>query len=77
MLAVHGQFDWIMSAGDYLLLVDAQNARHARSAEFAEWPKLDHVLFTHENAQKAFRADPQAKYDPKLSDFVLQWLRKH
>ena len=24
-----------------------------------------------------FGTDPQAKYDPKLSEFVLEWLRKH
>jgi len=77
ILAVHGEYDWIMSADDYRLLADAVNQRRPGSVEHVEWPRADHGLYTHSDPQKAFRNDPQAKYDPKLSEFVLQWLAKH
>ncbi len=77
VLAVHGEYDWVMSGGDYRLLVDALNARHPGSAEFHDWPHADHLLLLHADAQKAFGRDPDRKYDPRLSDLVLRWLRTH
>ncbi len=77
VLAVHGQFDWVMSADDFRLLADALNARHPGSAEFVEWPGADHGLYTHVSEQKAFGRDPDRKYDPKLTEYVLHWLRQH
>ncbi len=77
VLAIHGEYDWVMSAGDYPLLVSALNARHPGSAKFKEWPRIDHVLMTHTAPEKAFHHDPQSKYDPALSRFVIEWLRKH
>lgn len=77
VLAVHGEYDWIMSGDDYRLLVNALNARHPRSGEFIEWPHADHLLYTHISEQKAFHRDPDQKYDPKLTDTVLTWLRRH
>jgi len=77
VLAVHGEYDWIMSADDYTLLANALNARHPNSAVFIEWPRADHGLYTHVDEKKAFGHDPEAKYDPKLTDTVLRWLREH
>lgn len=75
VLAIHGEYDWVMSGGDYQLLVAALNRRHAGSAEFVEWPKADHGLYIHDAPEKAFHHDPAQRYDPKLSDRVLEWLR--
>ena len=77
VLAVHGQYDWIMSADDYRLLTNTLNARHPGSAVYADWPKADHGMYTHASEQKAFGQDPQQSYDPKLSEYVLQWLKDH
>jgi pimeloyl-ACP methyl ester carboxylesterase len=77
VLAVHGEYDWIMSADDYRLLTDALNARKAGSAEYVEWSRADHGLYVHSDQQKAFGRDPDQKYDPKLSDYVLKWLGQH
>jgi pimeloyl-ACP methyl ester carboxylesterase len=77
VLAVHGDYDWVMSGEDYQLLVEAANARHPQSAQFVSWPKADHGLYTHATAQKAFGRDPDHKYDPELSRYVLDWLTKH
>jgi len=77
VLAVHGEYDWIMSADDYRLLVNAVNARHPGSAVYLDWPKADHGLYTHSSEAKAFGRDPQQGYDPKLSDYVLRWLKEH
>jgi pimeloyl-ACP methyl ester carboxylesterase len=77
VLAVHGEYDWIMSEGDFRLLTAALNARQPGSAQFIEWPRLDHLLYAHSAPEKAFHRDPQQAYDPKLSDFVIDWLKKH
>jgi len=74
VLAVHGDYDWVMSADDYQLLVSALNARQPGSATYTAWPHADHVLFTQE---KAFARDPDQKYDSKLSETVLAWLKEH
>jgi len=76
VLAVHGDYDWIMSADDNKLLVEALNARHPGSAVYVDWPRTDHVLYTHASPQKAFGRDPERGYDPKLSEYVLQWLKE-
>jgi|HubBroStandDraft_6_1064221.scaffolds.fasta_scaffold06305_6 pimeloyl-ACP methyl ester carboxylesterase len=77
VLAVHGEYDWIMSADDYKLLVDAVNAQHPGSAVYVDWPRADHGLYTHASLQKAFGSDPQQGYDTKLSEYVLEWLKGH
>jgi pimeloyl-ACP methyl ester carboxylesterase len=77
VLAVHGEYDWIMSAEDYKLLADAVNARHPGSSTYVDWPHADHGLYTHVSEAKAFGRDPQQSYDPKLSEYVLQWLAQH
>jgi len=77
VLAVHGEYDWVMSGDDYKLLVSALNASHPSSAEFVEWPHADHVLLVHASLQQAFGKDPEQRYDAKLTDYVLNWLKKH
>jgi pimeloyl-ACP methyl ester carboxylesterase len=75
VLLVHGEYDWVMSGSDYPLLAAALNARKPGSAEFIEWPRADHGLYTHADERAAFHHDPQQKYDPKLTEHVLRWLR--
>lgn len=77
VLAVHGEYDWVMSADDYKLLVSTLNARNPGAAVFVDWPRADHGLYTHATLRKAFGSDPQRGYDPKLSEFVLEWLKQH
>ena len=77
VLAVHGEYDWVMSADDYKLLAEVVNARNPGSAVFVDWPKADHGLYTHATLQKAFGRDPNTSYDPKLSEYVLEWLKQH
>jgi pimeloyl-ACP methyl ester carboxylesterase len=77
VLAVHGEYDWIMSGDDYKLLVNAMNAKRPGSAQFIEWRHADHALLTHASEAKAFGRDPDQKYDSKLSETVLAWLKAH
>jgi len=77
VLAVHGQYDWIMSADDYKLLVAALNSRTPGSAVYVEWPRADHGLYTHTSEEKTFGKDAEQGYDPKLTEYVLQWLAQH
>lgn len=75
VLAVHGQYDWIMSDEDGRLLVQALNTRHCCQAGYLVWP-TDHLLYVHASEQKAFGRDPDKYYDPKLTARVLDWLAK-
>jgi hypothetical protein len=59
VLAVHGEYDWIMSADGYKLLVAALNDGHPGSAVYMDWPKANHGLYTHSSLQKGFGRDPQ------------------
>ncbi len=77
VLAIHGEYDWVMSSDDYRLLAKALNAKRAGSVTFIEWPGADHLLYTHTSEQNAFGSDPNRTYDPKLSEAVLQWLKTH
>ena len=77
VLAVHGEYDWVMSGDDYRLLVNALDLRHPASAELIEWPQADHLMDTHASEQKAFHRDPEQKYDPQLTEKVLVWLKSH
>ena len=77
VLAVHGEYDWVMSSDDAKLMVNALNAKRPSSAELMEWPHADHLLYTHASEQKAFHRDPDQRYDPKLTENVLEWLKKH
>ena len=63
-----------MSADGYKLLVEALNARHPGWAVYVDWPRTDHGLYTHTSLHKAFERDPERGYDPKLSEYVLNWL---
>lgn len=74
VLAVHGEYDWVMSSDDYKLLANALNSKHPGSAEFVEWLRADHLLYTHASEEKAVHRDPEQKYDPKLTEMVLAWL---
>jgi pimeloyl-ACP methyl ester carboxylesterase len=76
VLAVHPQFDWIMSLDDYKLMAEALNSRKPGSVEFIDWPRIDHILMAHDTPQLAFGDDPAARYDPALSAHVLNWLKK-
>lgn len=75
VLAIHGEYDWVMSGDDYPLLVSALNRRHPGLATFVSWPKADHGLYVHDAPEKAFHKDPAQKYDPRLTERVLAWLR--
>jgi hypothetical protein len=66
-----------MSGDDYRLLVSVLNAARPGSAEFVEWPHADHLLWHHASMQKAFGKDPEQRYDPKLSEYALNWLKRH
>src|SRR5206468_12461678 len=74
VLAIHGEYDWVMSSDDSKLMVNALNAKRPGSAEFIEWPRADHLLYTHASEAKAFHHDPEQKYDPQLTERVLAWL---
>ncbi len=54
VLALHGEYDWIMSRGDFELLVDLVNRNNFGSAEFVELPHTGHTFEHYDSLQHSF-----------------------
>ncbi len=76
VLALHGEFDWIMSRGDDELIAARVNAKHPGFASAIELPKTNHLLYTFEGPQKAFD-NVNGRYTTLTTTLVLDFLRAH
>lgn len=73
VLAVHGEYDWIMSRGDFELLVDLVNSNVPGSAQFVELPHTGHT-FEHYDSQRSAFTGPQLPFDAGVARLVSDWL---
>lgn len=76
VLALHGEYDWIMSRGDFELLVEIVNRNRPGSAEFAELPHTGHTFEHYASMQRAF-AGEQLPFDESVARRVSEWLLRH
>ena len=76
VLALHGQYDWIMSRDDHERIVDLVNLRFPGAARFVELPATGHTFEHYENAQAAFRFKASA-FDPHNANLIADWFRLH
>lgn len=76
VLALHGEYDWIMSRDDHERIVALVNRRLPGAAKFVELPATGHTFEHYENAQAAFKFKAGA-FDPRNADMVADWLRQH
>jgi pimeloyl-ACP methyl ester carboxylesterase len=76
VLALHGEYDWIMSRGDFELLVELVNRNKAGSAEFVELPHTGHTFEHYGSLQDAFEGR-QLPFDDSLAERVSAWLLRH
>jgi pimeloyl-ACP methyl ester carboxylesterase len=77
VLVLHGEFDWIMSAGDLQLLAGVVNGNSPRAAaEYFELPQTGHTFEHYASMQAAFegRALP---FDDAIARRVQHWLVAH
>jgi pimeloyl-ACP methyl ester carboxylesterase len=76
VLALHGEYDWIMSRSDFQLLVDLINRNVPGAAEFVELPHTGHTFEHYDSLQQAF-AGKQLPFDDGIARRVAAWLMAH
>jgi pimeloyl-ACP methyl ester carboxylesterase len=75
VLAVHGEYDWIMSREDHELIAAWVNRNRPGAGKFVQIPKMDHGYRRYASAPAAFRNE-NGVYTPEASAAVLSWLRE-
>jgi pimeloyl-ACP methyl ester carboxylesterase len=76
VLALHGEYDWIMSRSDYELLVDLVNHNAPGAAEFVELPHTGHTFEHYTSLQSAFEGR-ELSFDAGVAQRVAAWLSAH
>jgi pimeloyl-ACP methyl ester carboxylesterase len=75
-LALHGEFDWIMSREDPEILVSLLNQNTPGAAEFVELPRTGHTFEHYPSMQAAFAGDA-LPFDPAIADRITGWFDRH
>jgi pimeloyl-ACP methyl ester carboxylesterase len=75
-LVVWGEYDWIMSHGDQVQIVDLVNASAPGRARLLTVPQMDHGFSAHPNARAAFEKMGEGGYPQAAADEVIRFLRK-
>jgi len=76
VLALHGEYDWIMSRPDFELLVDLVNRNRPGSAEFFELPRTGHTFEHYDSLSSAFEGK-QLPFDDAVAQRVRDWFVRH
>jgi pimeloyl-ACP methyl ester carboxylesterase len=76
VLALYGEYDWIMSRADHEKIVTLVNQNQPGLAELMVIPKADHNLSVFENPQKAFDGT-DGKLPDRLIEIVENWWKSH
>jgi pimeloyl-ACP methyl ester carboxylesterase len=76
VLALHGEYDWIMSRSDFELLVDLVNRNVPGGAQFVELPHTGHTFEHYASLQSAFNGK-QLPFDESLAQLVTEWFTAH
>jgi pimeloyl-ACP methyl ester carboxylesterase len=76
VLALHGEYDWIMSRSDFELLVNLVNHNVPGTAEFVELSHTGHTFEHYASLQEAF-SGKQLLFDESVAQRVARWLLEH
>jgi pimeloyl-ACP methyl ester carboxylesterase len=76
LLALHGEYDWIMSRADLELMVQLVNQNAPGSARFEELPQTGHTLEHYASAADAF-AGKALPFDAALAARIGAWFTAH
>jgi pimeloyl-ACP methyl ester carboxylesterase len=76
VLALHGEYDWIMSRSDFELLVELVNRNVPGSAEFVALPHTGHTFEHYASLQSAFEGK-QLPFDEGVAQRVAEWFTQH
>ncbi len=76
VLALHGEYDWIMSRDDFELLVDLVNHNLPGAAEYVQLSHTGHTFEHYASLQSAFNG-MQLPFDEGVAQRVAGWLQAH
>ena len=75
VLVIYGEYDWIMSREDHLMIAEAMNKKETGLGTFIEVPKASHGLQLYKNRQAAFDSY-SPDLDPHLSEKLIRWINE-
>jgi pimeloyl-ACP methyl ester carboxylesterase len=76
VLAMHGEYDWIMSDGDLRLLTEMVNRIVPGAAELIELPHTGHTFERYDSLHGAFAGETRP-FDESIARMVDDWFRRH
>ena len=74
-LALHGEFDWIMSRDDIEKIATSVNANAPGKAQFIEVPRMGHTFQHFASMATAFQSDEQP-FDASVLKILTDWFEK-
>lgn len=74
-LALHGEFDWIMSRDDLEKIVGYVNANAPGKAEFVEVPRMGHTFQHFATMEASFKFD-ELPFNPAVLQILTDWFEK-
>jgi pimeloyl-ACP methyl ester carboxylesterase len=74
-LALHGQYDWIMSRDDIETIAAIVNTNHAGAARFVEVPAMGHTFQHYLSMADAFAAK-EGPFDPAMAQLLTDWFKE-
>jgi pimeloyl-ACP methyl ester carboxylesterase len=72
VLALHGEFDWIMSRNDIELLVELVNRNAPGSAQFVVLSQTGHTFEHYDSLRSAFEGK-ELPFDESVAQRVADW----
>jgi pimeloyl-ACP methyl ester carboxylesterase len=76
VLALHGEFDWIMSRDDLETLASLVNRNRPGAAEFVELPRTGHTFEHYLSMQAAFSGNV-SPFDSAVAQRITRWFERH
>jgi len=76
LLALHGEFDWIMSRGDLEIMVGLVNHNVPGAAELVDMPATGHTFEHYASQEGAFEGRSQP-FDDRVAQRIGQWFERH
>ena len=75
-LALHGEFDWIMSRSDIEMIAGLVNHNVPGAADFVELPATGHT-FEHYRSPEAALSGPALLFDTRIAERICDWFERH
>ena len=76
VLAMHGEYDWIMSEGDFRLLAEIVNRNSPGAAESTELAHAGHTFEHYDSLHSAF-AGAAGPFDESIAQRIGDWFTRH